>query len=103
MTLSEVWVVAEHRNGLPTETTLECVAAARGLGETVVAVSYGERGAELAAVLGAHGVERLFNIGEIGDRLVAPRVAASISALAREHGPEAIFLSTSYDGRDIAA
>ena len=103
MGLNAIWVVAEHHDGVPSATTLECVAAARSFGGAVSAVSYGLGASELANELGAHGVEHLFDLGDLGDSLVAPRTARSVAELVGLHQPDALFLSTTYDGRDVAA
>jgi len=102
--LVSAWVLVEQSGGQALAVGLELLTAARGLAGRVDAVAYGPGAAEVAGQVGAYGAHRLIDLGDLGDSLPGPRVAAS---LAREvqagRGPEAFFIGTSYDGRDIAA
>jgi electron transfer flavoprotein alpha subunit len=103
MAIEKIWVVAELTESGPTTTTLELLTAARGLGGTVEAVTWGSNTAESAAVLGEYGATTVHDVGEIGDALPGPPVAGAIAqAIAGGQGPDAILIPTSYDGRDIA-
>jgi len=48
-------------------------------------VSYGHGAAELAVALGDHGVGQLYDLGDLGDSLVAPRTARCVADLVRLH------------------
>ncbi len=102
MGLSKVWVYAEAADGSAKSTTLEMLAKAREIGDTVEAVIGGD-GAAVAAELGAHGASTVHATGDLGDSLPGVPVAAAIAA-AVEGGdsPDLIMLPTSYEGRDVA-
>ena len=102
--MDKTWVLAEQRDGTPAGIVLELVTAARGFGSAVEAVTWGPGGAGAAAVLGRYGVTKLYNLGDIGESLPGPKVAAAIAAqLAAESRPDAILIGATHDGRDIAA
>jgi electron transfer flavoprotein alpha subunit len=102
--VDKTWVLAEQRDGTPAGIVLELVTAARGFGSVVEAVTWGPGGAGAAAVLGRYGVTKLYNLGDIGESLPGPKVAAAIAAqLAAESRPDAILIGATHDGRDIAA
>ena len=102
--MDKTWVLAEQRDGTPAGIVLELVTAARGFGSVVDAVTWGPGGAGAAAVLGRYGVTKLDNLGDIGESLPGPKVAAAIAAqLAAESRPDAILIGATHDGRDIAA
>ena len=102
--MDKTWVLAEQRDGTPAGIVLELVTAARGCGSVVEAVTWGPGGAGAAAVLGRYGVTKLYNLGDIGESLPGPKVAAAIAAqLAAESRPDAILIGATHDGRDIAA
>lgn len=99
-----MWIVAEQRDGRSTPATLEVATAASRLAEEVEAFAWGNGATEIAEELGRHGVARLYDVGELGDSLAGRRIAAAMAERARTAGlPDAIFIATSYDGRDIAA
>lgn len=102
--METIWVLAEQVAGQPLGVALELATAARGLASNVEAVSWGAGGEAAAAVLGRHGVARLYDVGDLGDELPGPRVAAAIAGLVAERGaPDALLVGTTYDGRDVAA
>lgn len=97
-------MVTEQNDGVLAPATIELASLARSLAETVEAVTWGGKGDCWAPVLGAHGVSTLFDVGDLGNSLPGPSVAAAISASwAAEGAPEAVLLATTYNGRDIAA
>ena len=102
MALSTVWVFAEARDGKVLPITLEILAKARVLSDTVEAV-YGGDAADVAAELGAHGASKVHATGDLGGALPGVPVAAAIAA-AIEGGasPDLIMFGTTYDGRDVA-
>ena len=102
MGLSKVWVVAEANGGAATSTTLEMLAKAREIGDTVEAVIGGD-GAAVATELGAHGATTVHATGDLGESLPGVPVAAAIAAAVQGGaGPDLIMVPTSYDGRDVA-
>jgi electron transfer flavoprotein alpha subunit len=102
--LASVWVLVEQSGGQPVPVGLELLSAARGLAEWVDAVTYGSHAAGIAEQVGAHGARLLFDLGDLEDSLPGPRVAATLaSEIEAGRGPDALFIGTSYDGRDIAA
>ncbi|HTW97285.1 MAG TPA: electron transfer flavoprotein subunit alpha/FixB family protein [Acidimicrobiales bacterium] len=101
---ASVWVLAESRDGTPLPVVLELLTAARSLAPVVDAVAWGPAAASSAATLGSYGARRLLDVGDLGESLPAPRVAAAIGReLEAGRGPDALLIGTSYDGRDVAA
>jgi electron transfer flavoprotein alpha subunit len=101
MALSNIWVVVEPSNGTLTTTSLELLTQARTFGATVAAITWGAD-ASLAAIAGEYGATTLYDVGDLAGALPGVPVASAIQALAVSHGPDAILIPTSYDGRDIA-
>ncbi|HUC38485.1 MAG TPA: electron transfer flavoprotein subunit alpha/FixB family protein [Acidimicrobiales bacterium] len=103
MSIEKIWVLAESANGVPISTTLELLTQARSMAPTVEAVGWGPGTSEAAATLGDYGANTLYDIGDIGEALPGPPVAAAIAALvASGNRPDAILVPATYDGRDIA-
>jgi electron transfer flavoprotein alpha subunit len=101
--VNRIWILAEQRDGVPATISLELLAAARTLGATAEAVTWGADAASTAAVLGDHGATRVYDAGDLGESLAGPRVAAAVAALIDLAGaPDAIFVGQTHDGRDIA-
>ncbi|HEY4375750.1 MAG TPA: electron transfer flavoprotein subunit alpha/FixB family protein [Acidimicrobiales bacterium] len=102
MTLSKVWVHAEATDGTVAPITLEILAKARELGDTVEAFFAGD-GSSVAAALGTHGVSKVLATGDISGQLPGPHVAAALAqAIEGGDAPDLIIFGTTYDGRDIA-
>jgi electron transfer flavoprotein alpha subunit len=102
--MEKIWILAELRDGHPVRIVGEVAAAARQFGSTVEAVTWGGQSAETAAELGAHGISRVFDIGDLGDRLAGPAVAAVVAArISAGEGPNAILVGSTYNGRDVVA
>jgi electron transfer flavoprotein alpha subunit len=102
MTLSTLWVLAEPQNGSFTSTTLELLSHARTLSTNVAAITWGE-GGSLAALAGEYGAATLYNVGDLNGALPGVPVASAIAALVASQGaPDALLISASYDGRDVA-
>ncbi len=100
MTVSKIWVFAEASDGKATTSTLEMLAKATELADTVECVS---TSADVAAEVGAHGASKLFTVGGTDGKLVGPTVASAIAgAIEAGNGPDAVMLATSYEGRDVA-
>lgn len=101
MGISKIWVFAEAADGNVSSTTLELLAKARDLADTVEVVTVA--GADVAAAVGANGATKALNVpGTDGKLLGAPVAAAIAAAVEAGNGPDAILLATSYDGRDVA-
>jgi hypothetical protein len=103
MTLSKIWVLAEATEGGVAPITLEMLAKARELADTVEAV-FGGDGAGIAAT--ARRPRRLQGARHRRPRRLAPGVyvaAALAAAIGTGDAPDAIFLGTTQDGRDIGA
>lgn len=100
MSISKIWVFAEAADGQVTNTTLELLAKARTLADTVEVVA---TSADVAATVGAHGATKVLTVGGTDGKLVGPAVAGAIAdAVAAGNGPDAVLIATSYDGRDVA-
>jgi len=101
MPLSKIWVFGEAADGKVSNTTLELLAKARTLADTVEVVT--TAGGDIAAEVGAHGAAKVLTIGGTDGKLVGAPVAAAIAAAVQGgSGPDALFIATSYDGRDVA-
>jgi electron transfer flavoprotein alpha subunit len=104
MALSKVWVFAEATDGQVATITLELLAKARQLGETVECVYGGADADAIAAQLGAHGATKVYATGDLAGALAGVPVAGAIAALfAAGNQPDALLFGTTYDGRDVAA
>jgi electron transfer flavoprotein alpha subunit len=103
MGLSKVWVYGEASDGKVASITLEILAKARELGDTVEVV-YGNADADaVAGTLGEHGASSVLSVGDLGGGLQGPAVAAAIAgAIQAGNGPDLVIFGTTYDGRDVA-
>ncbi len=89
---------------MPAGVVLELLTAARGFGGIVEAVTWGPSSAGAAAVLGRYGATKVFDVGDIGESLPGPKVAAAIAAqVSGGNRPDAILVGATHDGRDVAA
>ncbi len=103
MGVDKIWVLAESVEGVPTATTLELLAAARSLGSTVEAFTWGPDTESLAPVLGAHGATRAYTVGDVSPGLPGAPVAAAMAAQVQAgNAPDMVLVATTYDGRDVA-
>src|SRR6478735_7136247 len=103
MALSKVWVHAEALEDGVATITLENLAKAREIADTVECFFGGDASA-VAEVLGKHGATKVHATGDLGGALQGASVGAALAA-AIEGGeaPDLIMLGTTQDGRDIAA
>jgi len=102
--VDKVWVLAEQRDGVPLGIVLELLTGARAFGSVVEAFSWGPGVESAAATLAEYGAARVYDVGDIGDSLPGPKVAAAMAAqVADGNRPDAILVGTTYDGRDVAA
>ena len=68
MGVSKIWVLAEATGGNVATITLELLAKARELADTVECV-YGGDASGIAATLGAHGASKVYATGDLGGSL----------------------------------
>jgi electron transfer flavoprotein alpha subunit len=103
MGLSKVWVYGEASDGKVATITLEILAKARTIADTVEVV-YGNGDANaIAATLGEHGATTVHSLGDLDGGLEGPAVAAAIAgAIEAGNGPDLVIFGTTYDGRDVA-
>jgi len=103
MSLSKIWVFAEAAGGTVATITLEMLAKARTLADTVECVYGGADADTIAGTLGAHGASAVHATGDLGGALAgAPVASAMAAAIAAGAAPDAILFGTTYDGRDVA-
>jgi electron transfer flavoprotein alpha subunit len=103
MAVSKIWVFAEAESGKVKTITLEMLAKARELASTVECFYGGGDADAIAAELGAHGATTVHATGDLGGSLLGVPVAAAVAAaISGGDAPDAIFLGTTYDGRDVA-
>ena len=103
MALSKVWVHAEINENGVAPITLEMLAKAREIADTVE-VFVGAAGDDVAATVGAHGATAVHATGDLGGKLQGVHVAAALAAAIEANGaPDLLMFGTTYDGRDIAA
>jgi electron transfer flavoprotein alpha subunit len=103
MALSKVWVHAEIVEGAVAPISLEMLAKAREIADTVEVFTGGD-GNEIAAVVGAHGATKVHATGDLTGTLQGVHVAAArAAAIQGGEAPDLIMLGTTQDGRDIGA
>lgn len=103
MAVERVWVVTEASGATLAPAGLELLSAARRLGVVVEAVHWGGDARAVAAELGRHGATRVLSVGDLGGVLPAVPVAAALAArIEAGDRPDAVFLATTYDQRDMA-
>jgi electron transfer flavoprotein alpha subunit len=101
--VTTVWVYAEVTPEGPSPSALELLTKARTIGDEVAAVALGPGATAAAPALGEHGAARVYASDEqvYADTLGQP-AAHTLHALIREHTPDLVLFSTSYDARDLA-
>ncbi len=103
MAVERIWVVTESAGGVPLPVGLELLAAARRVAPVVEAVHWGDDAAAVAPELGRHGAGRVLSVPGLGHSLPGVPVAAALAArIAGGDRPDAVFLATTYDQRDLA-
>jgi electron transfer flavoprotein alpha subunit len=106
--MGEILVLIDHRDGAPRATSLQMLAAARGIaaetGAQVGAVWLGPGAADAAATLGAHGAGRLYHWDDEAahDYVTLPQVEALEAAFAASGADTLLFASTNHV-KDVAA
>ena len=103
MAVSKVWVHGEASEGVVKTITLEMLAKARELADTVEVLYAGGDADAVAATLGEHGASAVLSVGDLAGGLAGPAVAAAVAdAIGAGNGPDLIMFGTTYDGRDIS-
>ena len=103
MALSKVWVHAENTDSGVAPISLEMLAKAREIADTVEVFTGGD-GAAIAAEVGAHGATKVHATGDLSGKLQGVHVAAALAAAVEAgEAPDLIMLGTTQDGRDIGA
>jgi len=103
--MSEVLVLVDHADGEVKKPTYELLTIARRLGEpSAVFIGAGNQAADVAAKVKKYGAEKVYVIddAQIKGFLVAPK-AEALQQLAEKSSPAAILISSSYEGKEIAA
>lgn len=102
MGLDKIWVFGEANGDAVASITLEMLAAARELADTVEVFMAGD-GDDYAEELGEHGAETVYSTGDLDGALQGVAVAAAVAdAVEDGDGPDAFLLGTTQDGRDVA-
>ena len=102
--MSGIWVYAHTRaGGAPDQASLELVSKARSLDTDVAVVVLGPGAGLAVEALAEHGAQTVF-VGEdpVYDDYLAQPAAYALAQLAREHQPELILFSPTFDSRDVA-
>jgi electron transfer flavoprotein alpha subunit len=101
--VTTVWAYAEVRPEGPSPTALELLTKARSIGDEVAAVALGPGATAAAPALGDHGAATVYASDDqvYADTLGQP-AAHALDGLIREHAPDLVLFSTSYDARDVA-
>ena len=104
MGVGTVWVHAEPAGGGAASISLELLAAARRIGDSVEAFCAGGDPAAVAADVGEHGAVRLHHIANPDEVLTGPLLSALLAAAvaSADDPPAALLFATTYDGRDVA-
>ena len=103
--LDKIWVYGQASDSEVATITLEMLAKARTMADTVE-VFLGSDGTPHAAELGAHGAAAVYATGDLGGGMQGVSVASAVSAAldsGRVSAPDMFMLGTTYDGRDVAA
>lgn len=105
MSIDTIWVFGETNGDEVATITLEMLAKAREMADTVCVFMAGDAD-EVAETLGDHGAETVYTVGDLDGAMTGVTVAAAVAA-AIEGGdvdaPDMFLLGTTYDGRDVAA
>jgi len=104
MGLDKIWVFGEANGDAVATITLEMLAKAREIADTVEVFMAGD-GDDYAEELGDHGAETVHATGDLDGVMQGVAVASAVAA-AIEGGvdaPNAFMLGTTQDGRDVAA
>jgi electron transfer flavoprotein alpha subunit len=101
--MAEILVLVDHIDGAVRKTTFELLTIARRLGEpSAVLIGAGFEAAKEA--LAQYGAEKIYRVesADVSDYLVAP-TAEVLAALVASAAPAAVLISSSPEGKEIAA
>ena len=104
MGLDKIWVFGETGGDAVASITLEMLAAARDLADTVEVFMAGD-GDDHAEELGEHGADTVYSTGDLDGGLQGIAVASAVAAAIAGgdvDAPDAFLLGTTQDGRDVA-
>jgi len=104
MGLDKICVFGEVAGDDVASITLEMLAAARSLADTVEVFMAGD-GDDYAEQLGEHGAETVYSTGDLEGGLQGVAVASAVAAAIASgdvEAPDAFLLGTTQDGRDVA-
>jgi electron transfer flavoprotein alpha subunit len=101
--MAEVLVLVDHLDGVVRKTTSELLTIARRLGEPS-AVFIGDGLDTAKAALAQYGAEKVYTVAaaDVSGYLVAPK-AEVLAALVASGSPAAVLISSSPEGKEIAA
>ena len=103
--MSEVLVLIDHVEGAVRKPTYELLTIAKRLGEpSAVFIGPADKAGEAAEAVKKYGAAKVYTVddSEIKGYLVAPK-AEALQQLAEKTSPGAILISSSYEGKEIAA
>ncbi len=101
MGLDKIWVFGETNGDAVATITLEMLAKARELADTVEVFMAGD-GDDHSEELGEHGADTVYATGDLDGVMQGVAVASALAAIADSDGPDAYLLGTTQDGRDVA-
>jgi len=105
MGLEKIWVFGEGNGESVATITLEMLAKAREIADTVEVFMAGD-GADHAEELGDHGADTVYATGDLEGAMQGVSVASAVAAVIDGgdiDAPDAFMLGTTQDGRDVAA
>lgn len=101
--MTKTWVYAEMSPAGLRPDALELLTKARTLGADVAAVALGPGATDAATALGEHGASTVYASDDAAyDEGLGRPQAHALEALVREHNPDLLLFSSSYDARDVA-
>ncbi len=103
--MSEVLVLVDHVDGAVRKPTYELLAIAQRLGEpSAVFIGPADKASDAAAAVKKYGAEKVYVVddAQIKGYLVAPK-AETLQQLAEKASPAAILITSSGEGKEIAA
>jgi len=105
MGLEKIWVFGEGNGESVASITLEMLAKARELADTVEVFMAGD-GDDYAEELGDHGAAAVYATGDLDGTMQGVAVASAVASAidgGEVEPPDVFFLGTTQDGRDVAA
>ncbi|HWM72949.1 MAG TPA: electron transfer flavoprotein subunit alpha/FixB family protein [Nocardioides sp.] len=102
--MSEVLVLIDHVDGAVRKPTYELLTLAKRLGEpSAVFIGPADKAGEAVEAVKKYGAAKVYTVddSEIKGYLVAPK-AEALQQLAEKTSPDAILISSSFEGKEIA-